>query len=153
MTLGRKFSVAAIVLLAIGAVGWCTNDNFRSFVFLALRGVHFAIHPAPPRCKERAAEFEAKVNLLRRDAKNSLKPGTKRDDVARFYALENIPVTFEQIVQQPVALGAVNIKGLAECENIACGDDSARIEVRVNLDGNGTVVSDPVVTGMYTECL
>ncbi len=42
---------------------------------------------------------------------------------------------------------------LAECENLACGDDSSLIGVRVKVDIDGTVLADPVVIGMYTDCL
>jgi len=43
--------------------------------------------------------------------------------------------------------------GLVECSSLACGDDSSLIGVQVDVDGNGTVVSDPVVVGMYTDCM
>lgn len=73
--------------------------------------------------------------------------------MAHFFASENIPLTIDQIGQDYVATGTVYLKGLAECENFACGDDSALIGVRVKVDIDGTVVSDPVVIGMYTDCL
>ena len=153
MTLSRKLGIAAIVLLAVGAVGWAASDNFRSFVFLAFRGAYFVVRPVPLRCKQRAAEFKAKVELIQRDAKNSLKVGTTKDDVHRFFASENVPLTFDQIGQDRQATGTLYFKGSAECENVACGDDSALIGVHVNVDADGTVVSDPVVIGMYTNCL
>lgn len=153
MTLKRKLSLAAIALLAIGTLGWFASDNFRVLVLLTARGVYFAVHPSPPQCKKRAADFQAQVELIKRDAKNSLRAGTKKDDVARFFASENIPLTFDQIGQDHEATGTLQLKGLAECENFACGDDSSLIGVRVKLDSHGTVVSDPVVIGMYTDCM
>jgi hypothetical protein len=153
MTFRRKLGIAATALLAIGTVSWFTVEDFRSFVYFGLRGAYFAVHPVPPRCKERAAEFNARVELLKRNAKNSLKVGAKRDDVAHFFASENIPFTVDQIGQDREATGTVRLKGLAECENVACGDDSALIGVHVKVDIDGTVVSDPVVIGMYTDCL
>jgi hypothetical protein len=153
MTLRRRLGIAAIALLAIGAVSWFAVEDFRSFVYLALRGAYFAVHPVPSRCKERAAEFQARVELIKRNAKNSLKVGARKDDVAHFFASENIPVTIDQIGQDHEATGTVYLKGLAECENVACGDDSALIGVRVKVDIDGTVVSDPVVVGIYTDCL
>ena len=73
--------------------------------------------------------------------------------MAHFFASENILFTVNQMGQDHEAAGTVYMKGLAECENVACGDDSALIGVRVKVDIDGTVVSDPVVVGMYTNCL
>jgi hypothetical protein len=153
MSIWRKLGIAAIALLAIGTACWFASEDFRSVVYFALRAAHFAVHPVPPRCKQRAAEFQAKVELVRRDAKISLKLGTKKDDVTHFFASENIPLTIEQIGQNHEASGTIYFKGLAECQNFACGDDSSLIGVRVKVDADGTVLSDPVVIGMYTDCL
>jgi hypothetical protein len=153
MTLRQKLGIAAIALLAVGTACWFAVDDFRGYVYLALRGAYFAVHPVPARCKERAAEFQARVELIQRDAKNSLKVGAKKDDVTHFFASENIPLTIDQIGQDHEASGTVYFKGLAECENFACGDDSSLIRVQVKVDINGTVVSDPVVIGIYTDCL
>ena len=111
------------------------------------------MHPPPPRCKQRAQEFQAKVELLRRHAKDSLKVGTKEDGVVQFFAAENVPLSFDQVGQGREASGALFFKGSAECENLACGDDSALIGVRVRVDVDGTVLSDPQVIGMYTDCV
>lgn len=153
MTVRRKLGIAAIVLFAIGVVCWFVVDDFRSIAYLAWRGAYFAVHPVPPRCKQRAAEFRAKVELIQRDAKDSRKVGTMKDGVARFFASENVPLIFDQIGQDNEATGTVDFKGLAECGNVACGDDSTSIGVRVKVDVDGTVVSDPVVIGIYTNCL
>jgi hypothetical protein len=153
MTLRRKLGIAAIALLAIGTVCWFAIADFRSFVYLAFRGAYFVVHPVPAHCKKRAAEFQSRVDLMQREAKNSLKVGAKKGDVAHFFASENIPLTITQIGQDHEATGTVYLKGLAECQNVACGDDSALIGVRVKVDVDGTVASDPVVVGMYTDCL
>ncbi len=153
MTFRRKLGIATIAVLAIGAVSWFAAGDLRSFVYLALRASYFAVHPVPSRCKERAAEFQAREELIQRNSKNSLKVGARKDDVSHFFASENIPLTITQIGQDHEATGTVYLKGLAECENLACGDDSALIGVRVKVDVDGTVVSDPVVIGIYTDCL
>ncbi len=153
MMLRRKVGIAAIAVLAIAAVCWLASDNFRLFVYMGLRGAYFAAHRTPSRCKERAAELKAKVDRIERDAKNSLKPGAKKEDVTRFFSSENIPLTLNKVGQDHEATGTLYIKRLAECENLACGDDSALIGVRVKVDIDGAVVSDPVVIGMYTNCL
>jgi len=153
MIFWRKLGLAAIVLLVVGTVTWFASDRFRALVFFALRGAHFAVHPNPPQCKKRADEFQAKVEVIRQDAKRSLQVGTKKEGVARFFASENIPLTFDQIGPNHEATGTIYFKGIAECENVACGDDSSLIGVRVKVDIDGTVLSDPVVIGMYTDCL
>ena len=149
----RKLGIAAIVLLAIGAIAWFASDRFRDSVFMTGRIAYFAVHRTPPQCKKRADEFQAKVEIIRRDARSSLQVGTKKDGVARFFASENIALTFDRIGQDNEATGTIYFKGIAECENVACGDDSSLIGVRVKVDANGTVISDPVVIGMYTDCL
>lgn len=111
------------------------------------------MHPAPPRCKQRAVEFKAKVELLQRQAKGSLKIGTKKDGVIQFFAAENVPLSFDEIGQDREARGTLFFKGLAECGNIACGDDSAMIGIRVRVDFDGAVLSDPEVVGIYSNCV
>jgi hypothetical protein len=141
------------VLLAIGAVSWFASDKFRDLVLLAVRGDYIAVRPTSRQCKKRAEEFQAKVEVIKRDAKRSLKVGAKKDDVARFFASENIPLTFDRIGPDHEATGTIYFKGIAECENLACGDDSSLIGVRVKVDIDGAVLVDPVVIGMYTDCL
>jgi len=153
MTIWRKLAFAVIVLLAIGAVGWFASDEFRNSVLMAMRVAHFAVHRTPPQCKKRADEFQTKVEVIQQGARTSLQVGAKKDDVARFFASENIPLTFDRIGSDSEATGTIYFKGITECENIACGDDSSLIGVRVKVDANGTVLSEPVVIGMYTDCL
>ena len=112
-----------------------------------------SVRPIPTRCKQRAADFEAREKRIEANAKISLKPGTKKADVTAFFASEKIPMDSYQIAGRNQISGQVYVKGLTECSSVACGDDSAMIGVRVNIDENGTVVSDPVVVGMYTDCL
>jgi hypothetical protein len=154
MKLRWKLGIAIpLTLLAIGVVCWFSVDDFQAWVYFTIRRAELAIHPPPPRCKQRAVEVNARKERIERDANNSLKIGTKRNDVIRFFAAENIPVTFDQIAGRSEATGTIFFKGDAACRSVACGDDSAMIDVRVNVDGNGTVVSNPVVVGMSTDCL
>jgi len=95
----------------------------------------------------------ARVKRIEANAKMSLKPGTKKADVTAFFASEKIPMGFYKMAGQNEASGQIFVTGLTECASVACGDDSALIGVRVDVDENGTVVSDPVVVGMYTDCL
>lgn len=112
-----------------------------------------SVRPVPTRCKQRATDFEAREKRIEANAKISLKPGTKKADVTAFFGAEKIPMNSYQIAGRNEVRGQVYVKGLSECSSVACGDDSAMIGVRVNVDENGTVVSDPVVVGMYTDCL
>jgi hypothetical protein len=154
MTRRRNLGIAIpLTFLAISVVCWFAVDGFRAWVYFALRGAYFAVHPAPPRCKERAAALTAKAELLQQAAKNSLRVGTKKDGVVRFFASENIPLAFVQGGREQEATGTLYFKGLGECSNIACGDDSALIGVRVSVDSDGTVLSDPIVVSMYTNCV
>ena len=145
-----------VALLAIG-VYWCMFESSRDLVagsvYFVTRKTELAIHPPPPRCKVREADFSSRVEHIKRDANGSLRIGTKKADVIRFFAAENIPVDFLPMAGQDEATGTVFISGDAECQSLGCGDDSALIGVRVDVDENGTVVSEPVVVGMYTNCI
>jgi hypothetical protein len=136
-------------LLAIGTVCWFTSAYCRFWMWVAYQSVR----PVPTRCKQRGADFQARVKRIEANAKISLKPGTKKADVTSFFASEKIPMDSYQIAGRNEVSGQIYVKGLAECASVACGDDSALIGVRVDVDENGTVVSDPVVVGMYTNCL
>lgn len=111
------------------------------------------VRPVPTRCKQRASDFEAREKRIEANAKISLKPGTRKADVTAFFASEKIPMGSYQIAGRNEVVGQIYVKGLAECASVACGDDSAMVGVRVDVDENGTVVSDPEVVGMYTDCL
>jgi hypothetical protein len=150
---GRRRIAVPIVLLAIVIVCRFTVDSFRDWAYFGLRAAYLSVHPVPARCKQRAAELTARVDLVKQDAKNLLKVGTKKDGIVSFFASEKIPFTFDQIAGKREARGTIYFKGLQECENIACGDDSALIGVQVEVDTDGTVLSDPVIVGMYTDCL
>jgi hypothetical protein len=154
MKLRWKIGIAILAtLLVSGAVDWFTGQDIRILVYFVTMKVDLALHPPPPRCKQRADEFNARVARIQQDAKNSLKVGTKKDDVVRFFAAEKIPVTFVQMAGQNEATGTITSRGDAACRSIACGDDAALIGVRVDVDESGTVESNPVVVGMLTNCL
>jgi hypothetical protein len=138
-----------VALLATGTVCWFTSGYCRFWMWEAYQFVR----PVPTRCKQRAADFEAKVKRIEANAKVSLKPGTNKADVTSFFASEKIPMGSFQIGERNEVSGQIYVTGLAECASVACGNDSALIGVRVDVDENGTVVSDPVVIGMYTDCL
>ena len=137
------------VLLATATVCWFSSAFCRFWMWEAYQSVR----PVPKRCKQRALDFQSRVKQIEANAKMSLKLGTKKADVTAFFASENIPMGSYKMAGKNVASGQIFITGLTECASVACGDDSALIGVRVDVDENGTVVSDPVVVGMYTDCL
>lgn len=150
MKLRWKLGIALpAALLATGAICWFTSGYCRFWMWEAYQFVR----PVPTRCKQRSADFEARVKRVEANAKISLKPGTKKADVKTFFASEKIAMDYYQIAGRNEVSGQIYVTGLAECSTVACGDDSALIGVRVDVDENGTVVSDPVVVGMYTDCL
>ncbi len=150
MTLKWKLKITIpIVLVTAVAVCWSASPSFRFWIWEA----YYYARPVPRVCKDRTAQFSARVESIRQHAKGSLRVGATRDDVARFFASENIPVSFYRVAGHNVASGQVYVAGIPECANVACGDDSALIGVRVDVDENGTVISDPVVVSMYTDCL
>lgn len=144
--LGLTFPV---VLFVTATVCWFSSAYCRFWMWEAYQSVR----PVPKQCKQRTLDFQARVKQVEANARMSLKPGTKKADVTAFFASENIPMGFYKMAGQNVASGQIFMTGLTECASVACGDDSALIGVRVDVDENGTVVSDPVVVGMYTNCL
>ena len=117
-----------------------------SLCTLTSAGCLYRYHNAA--CKQREATLAARSEALRRNAYEKLKIGTKKDDVIRFFAENNIPVVFDEI--QNVASGTISVVG---CAPSGCGSDAAILGVTVKVDKTGTVISEPVVGGIYTNCL
>jgi hypothetical protein len=119
--------IALVILLLISSVG-CL----------------YRYHSAA--CKQRGAEYNARVETLKREAHEKLKIGTKKDTVVRFFAENGIPVT----LSRDEASGTIYTSG---CAPTGCGSDAALLGLRVKVDEAGTVVSEPVVGALYTNCL
>jgi len=66
--------------------------------------------------------------------------------VVHFFAENNMPVTFSR----DEASGTIYTSG---CGPSGCGSDTALLGLRVKVDQAGTVVSEPVVGAIYTDCL
>jgi len=86
------------------------------------------------------------MEKLRQDAHEKLKIGTKKEAVIRFFAESELPVSF----YRDEASGTVNVKG---CAPSGCGSDDFILLLRVHVDKEGTVISDAVVEGIYTNCV
>jgi hypothetical protein len=97
-------------------------------------------------CKQRGHAYSERVETLKREAHEKLKIGTKKDAVILFFAENGIPVTF----YRDEATGTIYTSG---CAPSGCGSDAALLGLRVKVDEAGTVVAEPVVGAIYTNCL
>jgi hypothetical protein len=97
-------------------------------------------------CKKRGDAYSARVARLRWEAHAKLKIGTKKDAVLAFFAENSIPATFSP----SEASGTIRTSG---CAPSGCGSDAALLGLRVKVDEAGTVVSEPVIGAIYTDCL
>lgn len=97
-------------------------------------------------CKKRGAAYKAKVEKLEHDAHEKLVIGTKKDMVIRFFQENGIPVTFTR----GEASGTIYTTG---CAPSGCGSDAALLGLQVKVDDAGSVISEPHVGGIYTNCL
>ena len=104
-------------------------------------------HYHPAGCEKVTAVATAREETLQREARESLKIGTKKDAVIRFFESQKIPVRFDR----NEAIGEIHTHG--GCAPKGCGTDDMLLGLRVGVDAAGTVLSEPVVMGMFTECL
>lgn len=99
------------------------------------------------RCKQRNEAFARRIESIKQDAREQLKIGTKKADVARFFYAHGIP--FELAGSE--AIGTLITTG--GCAPLGCGTDRALIDVRMRIDTDGTTTDEPVVMAMYVDCL
>lgn len=113
-------------------------------LLISFVGCLYRYHSAA--CTQRGNAYSARVEKLKREAHETLKIGTKKDAVVRFFAENSIPVTF----YRDEASGTIYTSG---CAPSGCGSDAALLGLRVKVDEDGTVISEPVVGAIYTNCL
>jgi hypothetical protein len=106
-----------------------------------------AVHRKSVACKQRGEGYAARVNALKRDAHAQLKIGTKKDALGGFFTEHGLPITF---YQDGTASGTIYTTG---CAPFGCGTDTGLIGLRIGVDASGTVISEPVVGALYTNCL
>lgn len=97
-------------------------------------------------CKQRGAAHAARVEKLKHDAHENLKVGTKKESVLKFFRENGLPVEFAE----GEAVGTIHTTG---CAPFGCGSDDALLGLRVKVDNDGNVIGEPVVGGLYTNCL
>jgi uncharacterized protein YpmB len=97
-------------------------------------------------CKIRGDAYDTRARALEREAHATLKIGVKKNTIIRFFAENGIPVTFTR----DVAEGTIYTVG---CSPLGCGTDNALLGLRVGVDKKGTIISEPVIGSIYTDCL
>jgi len=105
-------------------------------------------------CHQRNGAFARIIESISQDAHEQLKIGTKKADVARFYTEHKIPF---KVVSWKFKDGGFEAIGTLDtvggCAPVGCGTDRALIDVRAKVDADGTVIGEPEVVEMYTDCL
>jgi hypothetical protein len=110
-------------------------------------------------CRQRNADVTRRIESITQDAHEQLKLGTKKADVARFYTQHKIPF---EVVSWPFKDGESEVTGTEAigtlytsggCPPFGCGSDRLLIGVRVRVDADGTVIGEPEVVSMYTDCV
>ena len=110
-------------------------------------------------CQQRNADLGRRIESIKQDAHEQLKRGAKKADVARFYTQHKIPFEVvswpfkdsESQVTGTEAIGTLYTSG--GCPPFGCGSDRLLIGVRVRVDADGTVIGEPEVVSLYTDCL
>jgi hypothetical protein len=125
---GRKRAVIAGIAVVI-LFGVMTGCRYRSAA-----------------CKQRGAAYQERVKSLEQAALDQLKIGTRKENVVRFFAENNFPISFDKYG----ASGTIRTTG---CSPAGCGTDEAVIDLEVKLDEADSVKAKPVVVGFYTNCL
>jgi hypothetical protein len=131
----KAFTVSiaiAVAIVLVASIGWFGIRQYR--------------------CKQRNAAFSRRIKIIKQDAHQQLRVGTKKDDVARFYAEHDIPfevARFKDIGSEVIG----TLFTVGGCAPLGCGTDNALIGVRVKVDADGTVIGEPEVVDMYTDCM
>ena len=103
-------------------------------------------------CQQRNAAFGRQIETIKQDAHAQIKRGTKKSEVARFFAEHSIPFSIlgSEAFGTPEAIGTLRTSG---CAPFGCGSDVAEISVHVKLDEAGAATGEPTIGGIYTNCL
>ena len=99
-------------------------------------------------CKAQEKAYRERIQKLKRDARDRLRVGAKREDVIRVFQENGLPVSFEKLNNEYE--GTITVKG---CSPAGCGTDNGILSIRVKVDSSGNVMEEPVVTALYIDCL
>jgi hypothetical protein len=118
--------------------------------FLGTWGLRNFIRDAP--CRQRQSDADARFSTLRREANQQLPPGTSKEALTRFFTAHGMDMDIEPIGDQIHATGDILIPGLPQCKTQTCNTDAVLIELRVPVDQDGVVVSDPILLFHKADC-
>jgi hypothetical protein len=90
------------------------------------------------RCSQRNAALGRQVESIKHDAQETLKIGSRKADLDRFFAAHGIPFS----IVESQAFGSIQTTG---CAPFGCSSDAAFITIRVKLDELGSVKQEPTV--------
>lgn len=107
---------------------------------------YFWWHHERSECKKRGNAYDTRVEDLKRKAHQQLQIGTEKSQVIKFFQANGIPISFIE----GEATGTIYTTG---CSPFGCGTDEALLGLRVKVDGKGTVISEPQIGALYTNCL
>ena len=141
-TLSRRIAIAAAAVIVVCA-SWFGVQQYRSQRGRPQRNAA----SSQTDCEQRNAAFNRRIENLKRDAHERLRIGTKKADVSQFFKEHDIPLT----LTESEAIGTLYTSG--GCAPLGCGTNRALIGVRVKIDAGGAVTDEPVVLGMYVDCV
>jgi hypothetical protein len=131
----KRILIGTFVLLTLAILAW----GYSAFGWMFYR-----FHSTS--CQQRGKEYEARVEALKRDARERLRIGTPKEDVMRFFKDNGLPVFFAGDEYE----GTIYTDG---CAPAGCGSDAALLGLRVKADSRGAVAGEPIVGDLYTNCL
>jgi hypothetical protein len=132
---GKRILIGAFALLTSAILAW----GYSQFGWMFYRYHSTA-------CEQRGKAYEARVETLKRHARERLRIGTPKGDVMRFFKENGLPVSLVGDEYE----GTIYTDG---CAPAGCGSDAALLGLRVKADGSGAVAGEPIVGALYTNCL
>jgi hypothetical protein len=132
---GKRILIATFALLTLAILAW----GYSQFGWMFYR-----YHSTP--CQQRGKAYEARIETLKRDARERLRIGTPKEDVIRFFKQNGLPVSLDGDEYE----GTIYADG---CAPAGCGSDAALLGLRVKADSRGAVAGEPIVGALYTNCL
>lgn len=131
----KRILIGTFALLTLAILAW----GYSQFGW-----VFYRYHSAA--CQQRGKAYEARIETLKREARERLTIGTPKEDVMRFFEENGLPVSVHGNEYE----GTISMDG---CAPAGCGSDAALLGLRVKADSRGAVAGAPIVGALYTNCL
>jgi hypothetical protein len=142
-TLKRSVIVAAAIA-ATACVSWFEINRHRTQAKLARAAD----------CEQRNALINQRVESLKKDAQERLKIGTKKASVSQFFVEHGIPLTITQFEAKGSSYAVGTLYTTGGCAPLGCGTNRVLVQVRVQVDADGTIAGEPDVDGpQYVDCV